>query len=82
MQVVNQPLRPVALHLFTTQEKATLALLVATLVAYSLTFDLGQHQTAVPELAGPSASALTRMTPAVHSLCSFPVSSPLVANLL
>ncbi|KAL0056127.1 hypothetical protein WJX82_007993 [Trebouxia sp. C0006] len=71
--VVNQPLRPVAQHLFTPQEKTTLALVVATLVAYALTFDLGQQGlTAGQDVAGPAASALTPMAPAVHSLCAFP----------
>jgi len=73
--VVNQPLRPVAQHLFTPQEKTTLALVVATLVAYALTFDLGQQGlTAGQDVAGPPASALTPMAPAVHTLCAFPVS--------
>ncbi|DBA73642.1 TPA: hypothetical protein ACH3X2_009627 [Trebouxia sp. C0005] len=71
--VVNQPLRPVAQHLFTPQEKITLALMVATLVAYALTFDLGQQGlTAGQDVAGPPASALTPMAPAVHTLCAFP----------
>ena len=74
LQVVNQPLRPVAQHLFTPHEKKMLTLVVATLVAYALTFDLGQQQPyGVPEGAGASASGLTPLTPAVHTLCSFPV---------
>lgn len=73
--MVNQPLRPVAQHLFTPQEKKMLALVVATLVAYALTFDLGQQQPyGMPEGAGASACGLTPLTPAVHTLCSFPVS--------
>lgn len=75
LRVVNQPLRPVAQHLFTPQEKATLALVVATLVAYALTFDLAQQGlTALQDSAGSSGSALTPMAPAVHTLCAFPVS--------
>lgn len=75
LQVVNQPLRPVAQHLFTPQEKKMLALVVATLVAYALTFDLAQQQPySLPSGAGASACGLTPLTPAVHTLCSFPVS--------
>ena len=74
LQVVNQPLRPVAQHLFTPQEKKMLTLVVATLVAYALTFDLGQQQPCgLPDGAGASACGLTPLTPAVHTLCSFPV---------
>lgn len=75
LQVVNQPLRPVAQHLFTPQEKKTLTLVVATLVAYALTFDLAQQPPySLPSGAGASACGLTPLTPAVHTLCSFPVS--------
>lgn len=75
LQVVNQPLRPVAQHLFTPQEKKMLTLVVATLVAYALTFDLAQQQPySLPNGAGASACGLTPLTPAVHTLCSFPVS--------
>lgn len=52
-----------------------LALVVATLVAYALTFDLGQQQPyGMPDGAGASACGLTPLTPPVHTLCSFPVS--------
>lgn len=75
LQVVNQPLRPVAQHLFTPHEQKMLALVVATLVAYALTFDLGQQQPyGMPGGAGASACGLTPLAPPVHTLCSFPVS--------
>ena len=52
-----------------------MALVVATLVAYALTFDLAQQGLpALQDSAGPSGSALTPMAPAVHTLCAFPVS--------
>ena len=75
VQVVNQPLRPVAQHLFTPQEKITLAFVVATLVGYALTFDLGQNQPMFPEASRPAASAHTPMSPPVHTLSTFPVST-------
>ena len=76
MHVVSQPVRPVAQHLFTPQEKANLASMVAVLVAYALTIDLGQHgQPALLEGTCFAAPHLTPLAPAVHSLCSFPVSS-------
>lgn len=75
LQVVNQPLRPVAQHLFTPQEKKMLTSVVATLVAYALTFDMGQQQPyGFSDGAGTSACGLTPLMPAVHTLCSFPVS--------
>ena len=83
LQVVNQPLRPVAQHLFTPQEKQTLAVVVATLVAYALTFDLTQQQQyGMPDGAGALASGQTPLAPAVHTLCSFPVSLILVSQAL
>ena len=82
IQIVNQPLRPVAQHLFNPQEKAILATVVAVLVAYALTFDLGQRmQPSVLEGASSTGSNLPALTPAVHSLCSFPVSSLLLCHL-
>ena len=74
LQVVKQPLRAVAQHLFTPQEKKSLALVVANLVAYALTFDLGQQQQyGMPEDAKAFASGVTPLTPAVHTLCTYPV---------
>ena len=69
MQVLQQPLRPVALHLFSPQEKALLAALVATLVAYAITYDVAQ----AGQLLVPGGTQLTPLVPAVHTLCAFPV---------
>lgn len=71
MQVLHRPLRPVTLHLFSPQEKDTLAALVSTLVAYAVTFDV--TQTAHPLMPGSSAHQLTPLVPAIHTLCAFPV---------
>lgn len=77
MQVLHQPLRPVALHLFSPQEKVLLAGLVATLVAYAITYDVAQA--GQPLMPGGAISQLTPLVPAVHTLCAFPVclNSPL-----
>lgn len=71
MQVLHRPLRPVALHLFSPQEKAVLVALVETLVAYAVTYDVGQS--AHPLMPGSSAQLATPLVPAIHTLCAFPV---------
>ena len=71
MQVLHQPLRPVALHLFSPHEKAALAGLVATLVAYAITYDVAQANH--PLMPGGATPHLTPLVPAVHTFCAFPV---------
>lgn len=73
MQLLVPPLRPVAANLQTPEERATLATLTDTMLAYNLRYDAAAG--GLPPAAGlPSAAmAATPLLPAVDVLCHFEV---------
>ena len=81
MQVLHRPLRPVALHLFSAQEKGVLATLVATLVAYAVTYDVAQSNHPLMPGSSSSSHQLTPLLPAIHTLCAFPVQHQLLLDV-
>ncbi|KAK9809883.1 hypothetical protein WJX72_001010 [[Myrmecia] bisecta] len=64
MLVLAQPLRPVATHLFTGEERALMAGLVGVMIAYAFTFAFGS-------VAGEAEEATIQLTPAIHQFTAF-----------
>lgn len=73
VQLLVPPLRPVAANLQTPEERATLATLTDTMLAYNLRYDAAAG--GAPPAAGPpsAATAATPLLPAVDALCRFEV---------
>ena len=69
-----RPLRPVAPHLFTVAERGIMADLVSLLLDYGFNFDFSCTDTL-------SETAQLALRPALETLSSFPVSSPLMRSM-
>jgi hypothetical protein len=73
MQLLVPPLRPVAANLQTPEERATLASLTDTMLAYNLRYDAAAGGP-LPAAGPPSAAtAAMPLLPAVDVLCHFEV---------
>lgn len=81
MATLARPLRPVAPHLHTPAERTSLGALVATLLAYALSFDATCNPAAAAATAlaaarggtpAVAAEEVNALAPPVHRLTMFP----------
>jgi hypothetical protein len=73
MHLLVPPLRPVAANLQSAEERATLASLTDTMLAYNLRYEAAACGPLPAADAPPASMAATPLLPAVDALCNFEV---------